>query len=215
MLGLLAATIPAASAHPAKLYPTDEGPKDPSFKAFRDRLRDAIRDRDHLFIEGILHHDVEYSLAEHPGVDGFRKFWRMDRPDSRLWEVLGTVLSMGGGFVHYREGTEFCAPYVFARWPRGVDMFSFAAITGKGVKVRAAPDPRSRVLTTLAYDLVRVEGSVRGEPDTLYEKWIKIILPGGRVGFVEGHHVWFTTGYRACFKKFDGGWRLTGLVAGA
>ncbi|MEI9813344.1 MAG: hypothetical protein WDO18_12175 [Acidobacteriota bacterium] len=54
------------------------------------------------------------------------------------------------------ELSTYSVPYVFAKFPEDLDAFDYAAITGKGVWLRAKPSATSRGVRQLSYDIVRV-----------------------------------------------------------
>jgi hypothetical protein len=65
LLVILAGTaVVAGSPKARKLYPIDEGPRDPSFLAFRNRLIAAIKKRDIRFIHSVLQPHVTSSFGE-------------------------------------------------------------------------------------------------------------------------------------------------------
>lgn len=57
-----------------KLYPIDQGTTDPLFKAFREKLRVAIKSRDSKFILNSLAPDVLVSYGGCEGVKCFTQF---------------------------------------------------------------------------------------------------------------------------------------------
>jgi hypothetical protein len=122
-----------------KLYPLDEGPKDPSFQEFRNRLLKAAREHDSALIVSILDPRVMSRSDGELGVKEFKGQWAIDQPDSSLWETLTTVLLMGGSFRVKERHREFCAPYVTSKWsgvvsrlPRAADPLDYEVIICKG-----------------------------------------------------------------------------------
>jgi|SRR5262245_22979857 len=197
-----------AMAQVGKLYPVDEGPKDPSFQEFRGKLIEAAKNRDAKFVLSILDPKILNSFGGDGGVKEFREQWKPDRPDSDLWDVLVKILSMGGSFGK----NEFCAPYVFSKFPE-LDPFEHSAIIGEQVRVREQPDLTSPVIASLSYDIVAIT-----EPFEPIKKdghsWIAIKLSNGKSGFVSEQFIRSPIDYRACFTKKNGKWRLKTLVAG-
>jgi hypothetical protein len=187
---LFLSLLGTAAAGSRKLYPVDEAAQDPSFLAFRKRLLQAARQRNVQFLLKNTDPDIFFSFGlrvEEQGVRGFRKSWALDRPNSRLWPELIEVLSMGGSFVNGSSRRQFCAPYVFSRFPDDVDPYSHGAITAAKVEVRARPSRSAPVIAVLSYDIVRL---VRGIPP--YKPggrmapyvWMEIVTPDGRTGYV-------------------------------
>jgi Bacterial SH3 domain len=208
---LIAATLGQADSQRArKLYPVDEGPRDRTFVTFRDRLLRAARERDENFITSIVHPQIKNSFGGDDGAAEFKQMWLQDRARrEELFSTLTRILSLGGSF----QGREFCAPYVFTRWPNSVDSFEHAAITASNVRVRAQANATSPVIATLSYDLVRVDGESYGAEGG-DSAWVKIRTPSGRQGYVAREFIWSPVDYRACFAKARGSWRMTMLIAG-
>ena len=207
----LALALPALAA-PVALEPVDEASRDPAFAAFRASLVEAVDKHDVAGLLRLVGPDVNYTFgpSSGPGPAGFRKFWKLDRPGSELWGVLGTVLRMGGAFGE--EGTLFSAPYVYGAWPSGYDEFTHGAILGPEVPLMAKPGASGAKLATLRYSIVRFvdrEGRV-----VQGQRWLKVQVPGGAMGFVRESEVRSPIDYRAVFSKVRGEWRLTALVAG-
>src|SRR5262249_1038792 len=113
LLILLVSISCPAMAQVGKLYPVDEGPKDPSFQAFRDNLIDAAKNRDMKFVLSILDPNIQNSFGGDGGVEEFKEKWKPGNPEGELWDVLLKILSMGGSLSE----NGFCAPYVSCKFP--------------------------------------------------------------------------------------------------
>ena len=202
-----------ASTKTVKLLPVDEGPKDSSFKRFRDQLLQAARNHDRKFLLSVLSPEIQVSFGDDPGVENFIQYWRLDQPNSALWDELTTLLSLGGAFL---QKDAFDAPYVSALWPPDVDPFEHAAIIGKDVKLRREANSASPVVTTLSYDIVKVdyERSVRDKTREGHYSWVKVRTPSGTEGYVAGKYIRNAVDYRARFEKKGGRWLMTYLLAG-
>src|SRR5687768_12172923 len=86
---LLLAGSCAASAQTRKLYPVDEGRKDPSFQAFRQRLVAALRRGDRRFVLSIVDPKIVPSFGDETGgIRAFKKLWNLDERDSKGWNRL-------------------------------------------------------------------------------------------------------------------------------
>src|SRR4051794_4851034 len=117
LCGLLFGTALVGNASQArKLYPVDEGPKDPSFLAFRNQLIDAVKRRDHRFLLSHLDpHILTSPLAVLSGTGGrgiirFKKQWHPDDSESELWPQLIKILALGGSFKRGAAPYEGMAP---------------------------------------------------------------------------------------------------------
>ncbi|GIZ50184.1 SH3 domain-containing protein [Noviherbaspirillum aridicola] len=188
------------------LKPVDQAATRADFYAFRAQLQAAIARRDAGALLAGVDRNIRNSFGDNNGVDAFRQIWEPEDRRSRVWEVLGEVLALGGSFD--REGS-FVAPYVFSRWPRDADAFTHAAILGASVPVRAAASPSSPVAASLSFSIVEQIES-RGAD----ESWVQIRLPRGKTGFVDRRFIRSPVDYRAIFSKRDGKWKMTAFLAG-
>lgn len=199
---------------PSQLLPVDEAARDLSWVSFRNRLLEALKNRDRRFVLSVVARNVRNTLDAPRGLEAFRRHWDFDSDESALWRVLPAALQLGSVWIRTRDGRELCAPYVAAKWPEEVDPFDYGAITSKDALVKAAPSSSSETLGTLSYDLVRVTdwevADSTGEPA---QKWVKIRF-GEREGFVFEEQIRSPLEHRACFVKTEAGWRLTSLVVG-
>lgn len=98
-----------------RVMPIDEGKKDASFVAFREKFIAAVKRRDVKFLLDTLDPDIKGSFGGHSGIADFKELWKLDRePEkSEVWEELSAVLTNGGTFVKSSQTREFCAPYSF------------------------------------------------------------------------------------------------------
>jgi hypothetical protein len=169
-------------------------------------MKAAIERRDSAALLAMLDPDIKASFGGDDGVERFSEMWRLDSPDSRLWETLSTVLALGGTFT---EPDTFTAPYAFATWPDEIDAFENTAIVGRDVRVRAGPSLESAPLTSLSYAIVAL-----AERNADTDAWVAVRLADGRAGFVSRRYVRSPLDYRAIFQKAGDGWRLRAFVAG-
>src|SRR3989442_1750393 len=88
-------TLFASGAQARKLYPVDEGPRDPSFLAFRNRLIAAVRRHDLRFIHSILDPHVISSFGDEETIVAFKRTFEGKHSEANLWKELLTVLSLG------------------------------------------------------------------------------------------------------------------------
>jgi hypothetical protein len=210
LIGLIPCLLAAQSR---KLPPVDEGKLDPSFKAFRDRLLAAARKRDETVLYESLDPKITNSFGGDGGVTEFKEHWKMRQGQTKLWDELTTILSMGGSFATVAGVKSFCAPYVYSNFPDDLDAYDYAAITGTGVRVRAQPRLNALIVTNLSYDIVQLdrETAASGVDNS---GWVKIIAPNGKKGYVSSQYIRSPIDYRACFEKKRGKWLMTALVAG-
>ena len=207
---LFAAALAAQPSDYPELKPVDEAAQQPDFFTFRAQLQAAIARHDTAAVLAIVNPGIRTSFGDDGGSDGFRKQWRPDAADSKLWDTLGRVLALGGSFQP--DGT-FVAPYTFSRWPEKIDSFEHVAIIGDRVSVRGAARPDATALTTVSFAILPIGKDARpasGRDD----RWIAVQLKDGRVGYVAAQYARSPVDYRATFAKAGERWQLMAFVAG-
>src|SRR5215469_11392998 len=136
-----------------KLLPVDEAAKDPSFKAFRDALIDAVKRKDTQFVLEVVAPDILSDFGGGNGIQNFKTKWRLgNAAESKLWAELETILSMGGSFRVEDGKKSFWAPYVYSAWPDDLDCGEDAqcyAVTGDHVNVRREPNSAAPIVRSL------------------------------------------------------------------
>lgn len=214
-LSLISAQLPTdLPAYADKLYPVDEGAKDPSFNNFREQLRSAIKKRDAKFILNRLHPNisVSYGICGN-GVKCFKESWQPEKPNSKLWNTLREVIELGGSFENQGKKI-FCAPYVSSKFPRQVEgeeiqgVPEYSVILGKDVNVRSRPSLNSPVVANLSYDIVKIGFNANINDDN----WVKILTP--TPGYVSSQFIRHPNHYNACFEIIKGRWVMTSFIAG-
>lgn len=209
---LLHATADAAQG--MKLPPVDEGATDATWPRFKARLLDALARRNPQFLLGI----VDPKIRNTSGTDGvaeFKKLWEPQSATSPLWVELPKLLFLGGVFVKRdKKVVEFCAPYVYYKWPENAGDDASGAIIAKETLMKARPAANSATLLTLSYDLVQVvDWEVADENKENPQKWIKLKTNAGE-GYVPEEHARSPLEYRACFVNSGARWGMTGLEVG-
>ena len=206
LLALLLTAAPAADAAPHRLPPVDQCASDRSFVAFRNALRAAIARRDRAFILATVADNIEVDFGGGAGRATFARTWRLDRPQSsRLWDELGRVLALGCA----RSQGEFYAPAMAVTGDDVFeDPFTQAVAIRPNAEVRAAADAASRVVATLAWDIVTV-------PEWAQDAaWQRVELADGRTGYMRSTDLRSPIDYRAAFRRIGGRWRMTAFIAG-
>jgi hypothetical protein len=181
----------------------DEAPRRPDFVAFRRTLMSAVKRRDVDAVVAIAAPDICLSFGGSVGQDELR---RLLAESPEHWEILHTLLSLGGGW----EGPDsFTAPYVSASWPQEHDSFEERAIVGSRVRVRAEPRLDAAVLVLLTECIVQVVQTAESR-----EGWVPIGLGSKRIGYVSDRHIRSPIDYRAGFEFKERRWRMTSFLAG-
>jgi hypothetical protein len=114
--------IPSEAQAPRSLLPVDEATTRPDFFTFRAHLQAALAQHDLNALLEVVHPYIKARFGGDEGIEDFKKFWRIQEPDSKLWRELATVLALGGFF----DGPDtFTAPYTFSRWLQDADSSLF------------------------------------------------------------------------------------------
>lgn len=198
---------PAAPAAPApgvegpKLAFVDEGTRDPSFVAYRDKLLAAVRAHDAKAVAALSDPKIRTSFGGGGGTADLEKM--LARPG--MWDELEQILTLGGKF----QGDSFWAPYVYAAYPDSQDSFTTGAVVADDVPLREKPEASAAVIATLSHDIVTLV-PVRGDRD----EWTQVKTADGKTGYVESKSVRSPIGYRAGFLKSNNAWRMNALVTG-
>ena len=202
----------ALAAQQLKLYPIDEAASDPTFVAFRADLRKAIEGRDVKFIRAAISRDIELSPdGEEQGPEDFEQLWQPASSYSDLWDTLDELLALGGSFQN--GGREFCAPYVYSKWPAMLSPAEGLAVIGDKVNLHDSCATNAPVLAALDHDVVTWNGAhetitVRGK------EWAHVKMVDFTAGCVAAEYVRSPLDYHVCFEKIQGKWMITALTEG-
>lgn len=198
-----------------QVLPVDEAKKDASFYSFREKLITAVKNRDTKFVLSILDKNIKNGFGGEDGIENFKKGWKIDSPDSNLWNELLTVLNNGGTFDKRRRSS-FYAPYLFTKFPADLDAFEYQAIFGNNVNLRSKPEINAPIVATLSYNIVKTDyqNSVKIGSDKEGYSWLKVETLGGKKGFIKAEFVRSSVDFRAGFEKKKGVWMLVFFLAG-
>lgn len=209
----------SATAQPSKeryVKPIDEAKKDQSLYVFRERLIKAVRQRDTKYLISVMDPKIKLSFGGDGGIADFKRIWKPDSDETQLWNELADVLYNGGKYSRTGKTASFSAPFIFDGFPSDLDVFNYQVVMTKSLRLRARPDPESKLLGTLSYNVVKVDFD-KSIPDPKRENeytWYKIETLGGKSGFVNASSVRSPIDYRAIFEKVHGRWKMTAFIAG-
>lgn len=198
-------------AQVGKLYPVDEASKDPSFFTFRAQLLKTVQEKDSASLYGILSPGITNSFGGNNGITEFKRMWQPERPASRIWTELLTVLALGGKFDGDRT---FMAPYTYSNFPDKFDAFEYGAIIGESINVRRGPGTEHPMIRRLSFDIIRVTDWTPVKARGSKQGWIAVSLADDQKGYLVKDYIRSPIDYRAIFNKENGRWVMTAFVAG-
>ncbi|MEM9715432.1 MAG: SH3 domain-containing protein [Pseudomonadota bacterium] len=220
---LVAGFSQTSTAQIAQIIPVDEAESIPDLQAFRDKMLQAVVERDVDTIVNMASDDIMLDFGGGSGQDTLRQrlsetalFFYSEEEDpadttryrEEFWLGLESALRLGG--VYDAEQQEFTAPHYFRADIGDVpyDPFSTYFVVTNNVAVRDRPNRYGRIIDRLDYELVaRLEG---GEGTS----YIRVQLDGDRSGWVHADLLRSVVDYRAVFSKDSGTWKMTVLIAG-
>ncbi len=204
---VVAAGTLAQAAATRRLLPVDEAARQPDFFTFRAQLLTAVARHDAAALMAVVHPNIKCDFGGGEGKAFFEEHWKPGAPGSEVWTELAAVLALGGTFD---TPDSFVAPYVFSRWPRGVDGFEHVAVVGDRVRIRTAPRQDAEPAAVSSFEILPL---ARPSGDTP-EEWTAVALAGKRIGYVASRFVRSPIGYRAFFARADGRWQMLMFIAG-
>lgn len=199
--------LAAPSAPPRRLLPVDHAASRPDFFTFRAQLFRAIARRDAAMLMAVVHPDIKNGFGGDDGRANFESKWRPGDAGSQVWEELAGTLALGGTF---ESADTFVAPYVFSRWPDGIDSFEHVAVIGDRVRIRRAPRADAEGAGVSSFEILPL---ARQSGETS-EEWTAVRVSASTIGYIASRFVRSPVGYRAFFSKQDGRWQMMMFLAG-
>lgn len=202
-----------------KQYPYDEGQTNEGFVAFRNRLYQAVREKDATFLLSITSEDIFFSFGEDAGKANFIDYWKLTTaPEtSDIWKELALCLELGGGFDNYNNKTRFTAPYLFLLDVFD-DPFTEGVIVGDNVRLRNGQGLDSKIVGSLSWDHVTFSFDNDAKMDTIggvADYWMNVKTLSGESGYVFGKYARSPIDYRVAFIELaDGSWQMEYFAAG-
>jgi len=210
---------------------------DPSFAALRAAITAAAKSRLYADLEAlVLPHgffwERDFANAydpKKPSVDNLAMAVALEQSDGIGWDKLARFADEKTlEPLDSRPGV-FCAP---AR--PAYDMVDFSRLLNAtytsatdwaypladGAPVRAAARANAPAVGQLMLQFVRHLGLQRAEGDAApgnpqSSPWAKVVLPDGKIGYVEPGHLSALTVERLCYIKDNvAGWRIAGFIGG-
>jgi hypothetical protein len=188
-----------------------------SFDQFRQRLRQAVVDRDAPFLRQIAAPDISLSFGRPISIEQLN----IANPNAVVWRHLERILNTGCAPTQAVDSSNeaWSCPHV-AESASG-DPFSDIHVVGTDVNVRSQPNTASAVVAVLSNEIVQhdpQQGARLSRQDweaiETWDGWRPVITPEGIRGFVSSRYAYLPTGYRARFEQRQGQWIMTSFIAG-
>ena len=202
-LGLVATS---AQAFPPKLPPVDECSSEPGFSTFRQHLNDVVARKDREALLAMLAPNVAVNFGGSEGPKAFAEAWGLDRAgESEIWPLLRKILGLGCAVSE--EG--FAIPSLTMQFEpeEDEDLFDKFVVISPAATLRSGPEPGSRPIGKLAWDVVKAVDQSRGAQT-------KVRLQDGREGWLSSAELYNPAYYRMFLRKRDGKWVIAAFIAG-
>jgi hypothetical protein len=170
---------------------------------FRQQLAAAVRKRDTDALIALAADDIKLDFGGGAGSAELRK--RLNDKAWDLWNELDELMALG--CAANGEGG-ITIPWYFGQDLGDVDPVSGWIVTGEKVPVLAAPDPGSKALATISWDVVEIAAL---DPERKYQQ---VELPDKETGFIATDKLRSVIDYRLIASSRNGRWRITSFIAG-
>lgn len=194
-----------------------------SFYEFRNRLRQAVKERDAEYIRAIAAPNIKLSFGLPMRLDELD----LDNPNSLFWKRLERIINIGCApfegspeIVATANAQVWICPHLFQAVQID-DPYTDIFIVGENVNVRSQPSTDSPAIAVLSNEVVRVDpmgfeilSQEQREVLETNRGWRPIITPQGDRGFVSSRYAYSPMGYRAYFVNEGDGWFMTVFLVG-
>jgi hypothetical protein len=201
--------VGAATPTPA---PLAEGPYAPhdtchSVKGaddFRRQMADAVMRRDADAFLALAAEDIKLDFGGGGGRAELKK--RLADKHWKLWDELDQLLALGCA-ANQQGGITI--PWYFEQHIDKVDATSGMLVTGENVPLLAEPDPKSKVLRPISWDVVSIDSLA---PDDSYQS--VTTADGKTQGYIATDKLRSLLDYRLMATPRNGKWSIVTLVSG-
>lgn len=195
----------AAEAPLAKgsFAPRDTCAKIEGADEFRTRLAAAIRARDADAVAALAASDIKLDFGGGAGIAELRQ--RLADPGRHLWAELDALMALG---CSANDQGGITIPWYFDQDLGRIDAASGMLVLGADVPVFADPNPQSRQLSTVSWDVVEIATL---NPEADYQQ---VELGDKTLGFIATDKLRSLLDYRLTASSRNGNWRITSFIAG-
>lgn len=196
----------------------DESYKDASLAAFVKDLKKVINEKDQEKLLSMMSDDIFFSFGHDPGKEGFIQYWSLNKnaQDSLIWAEMDKIIKLGGDF-RPEDQTIYVIPYLFVHFPESYDPFTHGAVIGEKVNMREQPNTKSKVISQLSYEVVKMTDPPTEEKmmiDGIAYHWQPVTTVRGEKGYIVDKYIYSPLGYRISIQKLNEEWKIISFVAG-
>jgi hypothetical protein len=197
------------NAYPRRPFQlVDDAERYRGFYQFRQQLRQAIQQRNAKFIRAISTKDIQLTLGRFPQTWSDEK---LDDPKAPIWQELEKTFALGCRTKS--QGKGWICPNVFEDWADNLNPFDHVVILQSKVSVYAQASKKAPVIGLLSKEIVKLDRELQNSSPFL-PNWNRIILPNGRLGFVEEKFAYSPIGYRTTLSKTKDDWKMDRFLGG-
>lgn len=170
---------------------------------FRRQLAAAVRARDVDGVLALAADDVKLDFGGGAGRAELRS--RLADESLGLWSELDALMALG---CSANDEGGITIPWFFDQDLGAEDPYFAMLVTGEDVPLLERPDPASRPLATISWDLVEIASL---NPESAFQR---VEASDGKVGFIATDTLRSLIDYRLTASSRNGRWRVISFVAG-
>ena len=202
---------------------------DPSFDAFRKQLAEIAQKKDRSALAELvaasffwMPADSDLADKSKSPIDNLAKAIGLDGGNATGWDTLAAYAAEPSTMPDSQRDNVFCAPAEASFDDNASDELATATQTDAsdwvfpvrdGIEVRADAKRDAEVIDKLGLYLVRVLPD-DSPLNAVLAAFVKVLTPGGKIGFVPVDTVLPIGGEKLCYLKEETGWKIAGFLGG-
>ena len=200
---LVAPSAPESPLAEGKWAPQDTCAELEGADQFRTRLAAAVKARDIDGVVALAADDVKLDFGGGSGAAELRK--RLADPSLGLWGELDALMDLG---CSANDQGGITIPWFFDQDLGKADPYYAMLVTGEDVPLLERPDPASKPVATISWDLVEIASL---NPESAYQR---VEFGDKQVGFIATDKLRSLIDYRLTASSRNGRWHIISFVAG-
>ena len=175
----------------------------PGAEEFREKLAEAVMARDSGAFVALAAEDIKLDFGGGTGRAELKK--RLTSKTWMLWDELDDLLELGCA-ANGQGGLTI--PWYFEQHIDKVDQTSGMLVVGEKVPLLPAPDPKSKPIEAISWDVVTLTAL---KPDDPFQQ---VTTLAGTKGYIATDKLRSLLDYRLLASQRNGKWSIISLVAG-